>query len=397
MRLSFHGGFGEKGRTCLGVEGAGARLLLDVGIDTSAQGAARYPALSPEALARADAILVTHAHEDHLAALGWCLARGFTGRVLMTPETLADRDACLDDYAEPAHRSRAFAHPVETFRAGETLTLGDLRVETGRSGHAVGGVWFRVSDGSGASALYAGDTVPHSPVFAFDPPQASDVVLFDASYGPDAVPGETRARDILAFVAAQAGPCLLPVPLIGRSVEILALLPGPVAVHRALRPALAAQIADAAWLRPGLGPDLARRLAAACDWSEDEPFPDGSLLVHDAMGLGGPSRRAIARAVAEGVPILLTGHLPAGSPGEAALAAGHAHWIRLPTHPTWPDNLALVEACRAAWATGHSCPHAVMAALAAERPDVLGTVRVGETLDVAALADRRRTPAVARL
>jgi hypothetical protein len=49
----------------------------------------------------------------------------------------------------------------------------------------------------------------------------------------------------------------------------------------------------------------------------------------------------------------------------------------------------MIEACRPAWATGHSCPLEVMQALAARNPRVLRTVRVGETLDVGALAAER--------
>ena len=41
MRLDLYGGFGEKGRTCLGVESAGFRLLLDAGVKTSAHGNCR--------------------------------------------------------------------------------------------------------------------------------------------------------------------------------------------------------------------------------------------------------------------------------------------------------------------------------------------------------------------
>ena len=36
MRLDLYGGFGEKGRTCLGVESGGYRLLLDAGVKISA-------------------------------------------------------------------------------------------------------------------------------------------------------------------------------------------------------------------------------------------------------------------------------------------------------------------------------------------------------------------------
>ena len=53
MRLVLHGGFGEKGRTCLGVESAGYRLLLDAGVKTSARGSADYyPAIDRRRAAR---------------------------------------------------------------------------------------------------------------------------------------------------------------------------------------------------------------------------------------------------------------------------------------------------------------------------------------------------------
>ena len=64
MKLRIHGGIGEKGRTCIGVEHCGTRLLLDVGVDTGAQGAAYYPTISRADLERIDAIIVTHAPEE---------------------------------------------------------------------------------------------------------------------------------------------------------------------------------------------------------------------------------------------------------------------------------------------------------------------------------------------
>ena len=88
MRIALYGGFAEKGRTCVGVESAGYRVLLDAGVMTSARGCADYhPAIGVEALRAQHAIVLTHAHEDHVAALGFCLAHGFRGRIFMTPET----------------------------------------------------------------------------------------------------------------------------------------------------------------------------------------------------------------------------------------------------------------------------------------------------------------------
>ena len=86
MQISLYGGFGEKGRTCVGVESGGYRVLLDAGVMTSARGYASYhPAIGAEALRAHDAIVLAHAHEDHVGALGFCIANGFRGRIFMTP------------------------------------------------------------------------------------------------------------------------------------------------------------------------------------------------------------------------------------------------------------------------------------------------------------------------
>jgi uncharacterized protein len=384
MRLHLHGGFAEKGRMSVGIETPGARLLLDAGINTSTRGRDYYPAIDAATLARTDAILITHAHEDHIAGLGWCLSQGFRGRVLMTGETRADMDACLAAYAEPEDRARASAWPIELFRPGDTLAFADCVVETGRSGHAVGGVWFRVTGQGGPTVLYCGDTVPHSAVLAMDEPPASDVLLFDASYGRDMIPASARIEAILAWVAAASRRCLLPTPLIGRSLDLVALMAPGVAIHRGMRAGLAQQIGDGSWMRDGVARRLRDALASAADWDVGDPFPDLPLLTDDGMGIAGPSAVAIPRAIAEGVPILATGHLPAGSPGERALAAGHASWIRLPTHPTWPETLDQIAACRPRLALGHSCEGATLAAMLADAPPPLRSASTGDTIDLGA-------------
>ena len=103
MRLTLYGGFAEKGRTCVGVETGGSNVLLDAGVKTSSPGRDYYPAISAAALRATDAIVITHAHEDHVGALGWCIAGGFRGRIFITPESWREVPQCLMDYGEPAH------------------------------------------------------------------------------------------------------------------------------------------------------------------------------------------------------------------------------------------------------------------------------------------------------
>jgi len=182
VRIALFGGFGEKGRTCVGVESGDARVLLDAGVKTSAAGQDDYhPAIAPAELAAFDAMIVTHGHEDHVAALGWCLEHGFRGRILMTPQTRREADESLGGYATAAQRARFAGAAVEPLPVGETFALGSLRVTTGRSGHIAGGVWCALEDAR-VRFGYCGDVVPASPVFAMDALPQCDAVALDASY-----------------------------------------------------------------------------------------------------------------------------------------------------------------------------------------------------------------------
>lgn len=380
MEIGLFGGFGEKGRTSIGARTAKTALLMDIGVKVGADGDDYHPLLVWPA-AQIDALLVTHAHEDHVGALAWFLGRGFRGPIYMTAETLAEAPATLEAYARAGDLA---AHPlprerVVLFEPGETFAIGDLSVATGRSGHVVGGVWFAVDNGR-RRVVHCGDVVPDSGVFVMDPIPQCDLVALDASYGADPVSGAERAAAIARWVATHPGGCLLPTPLSGRSLELLAILPGEVAIHAGMRPALQAQIAAGGAISPAAAALLATRLAAAHDWNDAEPLPAMPLLADDGMGKAGPSSRALPRAVAAGHPVLLSGHLPAGSPGQRAHEDGKADWIRMPTHPTLQGNVAIWQGAGRPQALGHSCPAADLVALQAAIPTLRADCRSGQTL-----------------
>jgi len=379
MRLDLYGGFGEKGRTCLGVESAGFRLLLDAGVKTSAHGRDDYyPAIDAHELSAIDAIVVTHAHEDHVAALGWCIAGGFRGQIFMTAETQRDADASLASYATADEHARARAAIIERLPVGgNALSLGPFRIQTGRSGHMGGAVWCNLAD-ERVSLDYCGDIVPSSPVFGVDPLPPADAIVIDASYGDDVQTGRERSQEVADWIEAHPQGSVLPTPLHGRSLELLALVEGPLALAPGMREALQTQIADDVWLLPGCATRLTARLAAARDWHLKDAFPRATLLCHDGMGMSGPARVILAEAARVGQPMLFTGHLPAGSPGEQLLARQHASWIRLPTHPTLAENLALVASSGAAKVIGHSCEKPTLAALRSHVPQLDATLATGD-------------------
>jgi hypothetical protein len=83
-----------------------------------------------------------------------------------------------------------------------------------------------------------------------------------------------------------------------------------------------------------------------------------------------------------GHPVLLTGHVPEGSPGERLRNAGLADWIRLPTHPTLHENVAIVQATRARLVLGHSCDRATLTRLAAHMPQLRVDAATGDSLEI---------------
>ena len=383
MRVAAYGGFAEKGRTCIGVESGGYRLLLDAGVKTSARGGADYyPAIASDALRALDAVIVTHAHEDHVGALGWCIAHGLRGEIFMTEETQREIPTCLAGYAEPAHCARVRAAPIHPLRVGpDVLQLGPLHISTGRSGHVAGGVWCRIDDGA-TSLVYCGDVAPGSPVFAMDPVPRCDALVIDASYADDATDTRLRAAEIGAWIAARPQGCVLATPLYGRSAELLAIVPGPLALAPGIRAALDAQIRCTQWLHDGAAKALTARLTAAADWHAGDALPRAALLCHDGMGISGTSPTILDAARARAHPTLFTGHLPADSPGERMIADGHAAWIRLPTHPTLTENQALAAGSAPRAVLGHSCDAAALTRLAQHLPRLQANFATGERIDL---------------
>ena len=128
-----------------------------------------------------DALLLSHSHKDHIGGLS--LLPKIGNPPIFATEITAKQ-------AAGRHR-----RSIRCRSSGRGDVLG-IPVDTGRNGHAPGGIWMRFHAGTGF--LYTGDYSTESALYAYDPPPKSRTVLFDCSYGEDDTPLAERQQDARA-------------------------------------------------------------------------------------------------------------------------------------------------------------------------------------------------------
>ncbi|MFC5386335.1 MBL fold metallo-hydrolase [Aquamicrobium segne] len=326
IRAKAVSGLGGKAPACFLIETGQARFLLDLGEGAPGQ----FPDLS--GIGTVDAILISHGHADHIGGLH-----------------LADQVGNPPIYATAM--TKAFAgHP----KLAEALILplqgqveiAGVIVETGRAGHAAGGIWMRISGEEGV--LYSGDFCRESLLYPVDTPLAAKTLIVDASYGAY----DTDITDAISTLidAARKGPLLLPLPPTGRGVEIAVLLHEagcPVFIcdqhHRSAELMLAG---DAATLVEG-GRDRLGHMLSHAGRLDAKSDAQGAMIAANGATTAGLSKTLMARfANKNNVQILITGHVEAGSPAKAAIEKGRAGFLRWNVHPHLHDLVWLHKLVR---------------------------------------------------
>ena len=336
-------GVGFKGPACFVVEAAGRRLMLDLGEGPP-------PGLLPDigGLGPIDALILSHGHKDHVGGLALLPKLGH-------PPIYA---------TEAVARGLPDGSAVRRLPLNGTAEVLGIAVETGRNGHAPGGVWLHLAVGGGL--LYTGDIAAESILYAYDPPsRPAATALVDCSYGdydkPLAACWDALATEI------ERGPLLLPVPANGRGPEIAlaALRHGrtDIFVDDAMAAALRALgSADGASRHAGTDDDI-RDLAVAVGPIE---AARGIMLAASADGTSGATARLLPQWEHAAKPaILFTGYVTPGSPADRLITRGRAERLRWNVHPRLSDTVALVRAVRPRTVIPAFCDRSQLAPLAA--------------------------------
>jgi metallo-beta-lactamase family protein len=197
------------------------------------------------------AVVLTHAHLDHVGYLPRLVKQGFRGTVFCTSGTaelshlvlpdsgrIQEEDARqanrhgyskhhpampLYDEAD-AHRALTHLHPVGFHRQIEVAA--GVSIEFAGSGHLLGSAYIVVRLSGGKTLLFGGDLGRYARPVLPDPENAvqADVVLVESTYGDRDHPADDQGEELAAVIretAARGGRVIIPAFAIGRVEELL--------------------------------------------------------------------------------------------------------------------------------------------------------------------------------
>ena len=251
VRISFLGGASQVGRSAILLQTKESRVLLDFGVDPSLPSYNKnaYPIIDlPEFdVKELDAVVVTHAHLDHIGFVPFLYRMGYKGPVYLTPPTLDIGTLSLLDYLKifesekPEAEKKLFTgddirnfvkHAITLDYEQTTDIAPDIKLTFYSAGHILGSAMAHLTIGNGVTNfLYTGD-YKVKPTYLFDgaqlPKLRTNVVLTESTYGDTLhPPREQVEREFLTFiknVIRRKGKVLIPVLGVGRAQEILYLL-----------------------------------------------------------------------------------------------------------------------------------------------------------------------------
>ena len=246
VRVTYLGAARQVGRSAILLQTPESRVLLDCGMDPSSLDGA-YPLLeAPEfRIEELDAVIISHAHLDHVGFLPYLFKFGYKGPVYCTAPTrdimaLVQLDTvkiAVADGREPIYTSEhvreVVKHSIVLGYEEVTDVTPDVRLTFYNSGHMLGGAMVHLHIGNGLhNMLYTGDikyvktSLLSSAVTKFP---RLETLMVEGTYGAkDAVvpPIKEQEKHIINLIIKtidRKGKILIPTLGSGRGQEMLVI------------------------------------------------------------------------------------------------------------------------------------------------------------------------------
>lgn len=201
MRITLHGAAREVTGSCYCVETKHTRVLVDCGMfqGSSYNDARNFRDFSFDA-GDIDAVIITHAHLDHIGRLPKLTKEGFTGPIYLTPPTrdiarivLEDANDIMEEEFKREYRPKLYEREdlertltfTKTLNYSRWKTIGDIRFRFRDAGHIFGSAFVELEENGGPRAVFSGDIGnADTPILR---PTAqmgtSDAVFIESTYG----------------------------------------------------------------------------------------------------------------------------------------------------------------------------------------------------------------------
>ena len=248
VRLTFLGAARQVGRSCLLLQTPNSKILLDCGVDVSAQGEERYPFFNiPEfGVDQIDAVVISHAHTDHVGMLPYLYKMGYKGPVYMTTPSRDVASLLALDFIgvaykqaeKPLYSSKDIKEMVKhsiCLNYNEVTDItSDMRITFYNAGHVLGSAMIHINIGNGAhNLLYTGD-YKYGRTRLLEPAETSfprlESVITESTYGAkeDTLPPRIEAEETLLKLINKTidrgGKVLIPELGLGRAQETMLIL-----------------------------------------------------------------------------------------------------------------------------------------------------------------------------
>ncbi len=249
VRITPLGGFQEVGRSAILVQTKESNVLLDCGINPgSADPSGTFPRLdAPQFdLESLDAVVISHAHLDHCAALPLLFKYGYDGPVYCSAPTSSLMTLLQLDYLDVLNKQGTLL-PYDQKDVKEcvlhTIPLSynvvidiapEIRLTLQNAGHILGSSIIHLHIGEGLhNIVFTGD-YKYAKTMLLEPAVTEfprvETIVTEATYGapqdvmPSRVEAEQKLVSIINETLDKGGKVLIPVPAVGRAQEIMLIV-----------------------------------------------------------------------------------------------------------------------------------------------------------------------------
>ena len=244
LRLTFAGAAGTVTGSNFLVEGAHGKLLVDCGLEQGRDFCEECMyAPFPYDVPSIDALVITHAHLDHIGRAPKLMREGFKGKVFMTAPTadltdlmLRDSVAILNQEAKSKNIEPMYdEHDIDALMARveivkyhlEHKVAPGLSIYLRHTGHILGSASVRIKDDTGVTLAITGDIGATGEAYLQDPEPVpdADVMVMESVYGDRVNTGranrEQELCDQLNIAIKRGGTILMPAFSIERTQLLL--------------------------------------------------------------------------------------------------------------------------------------------------------------------------------